>query len=149
MISYRLYNTVAPRVSVSVESDRFHLVMVTSDVADSKRVSDLFTQVVARSKALVHGFLSVEDKTDAAAVQLVWSKTDLVNKVTHKYQVQHHVWDVTRKQPKVLVTGFPTNWTDEYTSVSPSSKRVVTLNLERKNGHETPEGVWNGTMFTS
>ncbi|CAI5741323.1 unnamed protein product [Peronospora destructor] len=114
-----------------------------SDVAEHKRVSDLFAQVVASSKSLVSGFLSVDNVSDSASVQLVWGKTDLVNNVTHKYQVQHHVSDLTQKQPKVLVTGFPTYWTNDYTSVSPSTKRVVSLNVERGKGGETSEEVFN------
>ncbi|RMX64789.1 hypothetical protein DD238_006782 [Peronospora effusa] len=120
-----------------------------SDVAEHKRVSNLFAQVVANSKSLISGFLSVDEVFDSASVQLVWGKTDFVNNVKHKYQVQHHISDLTQKQPKVFVTGFPTTCTDDYTSVSPSTKRVVSLNLEKRKGSETSEGVFNDTRLIS
>ncbi|KAL3658115.1 hypothetical protein V7S43_016962 [Phytophthora oleae] len=121
-----------------------------ADVAEHQRVSELFAQIVGSSKALVGGHLSVDVDEDSAAVQLVWSKTDLINNVTHKYQTQHHVSQI-KTQPRVLDTGFPTNWTADYTSVSPSGARVVSLNLEKsKDG--VVEGifcVFEGTKLVS
>ncbi|KAE9066916.1 hypothetical protein PF010_g27678 [Phytophthora fragariae] len=113
--------------------------MSTPDAAERARVSDLFAEVVGSSKTLVSGFLSVDAASDSASVQLVWATTDLVNNVTHKYQVQHHVSHLKQTQPKVLDTGFPTPWTADYTSVSPSTKRVVTLKLD-KGKEGAPEG---------
>ncbi|KAG3026812.1 hypothetical protein PC121_g8041 [Phytophthora cactorum] len=114
--------------------------MVT-DATEHQRVSELFTQVVGSSKTLVGGFLSVDTASDSAAVQLIWDKTDLVNNVTHKFQTRHHVSALTQTQTKVLDTGFPTDWSSDYTSVSPSGKRVVTLKLEKSKGDGAPEGV--------
>uniref|UniRef100_A0AAV1UZW8 Acylamino-acid-releasing enzyme n=1 Tax=Peronospora matthiolae TaxID=2874970 RepID=A0AAV1UZW8_9STRA len=114
--------------------------MVTWKSADKERVSSLFAEVVASSKSLVSGFLSVDDDANSASVKLVWSKKDLVHNVTHKYQVQHFVPDLTQTQ--VLVTGFPTNYTSDYTSVSPSTKRVVTLDCKNQRGEATSEGVF-------
>ncbi|KAG7399388.1 hypothetical protein PHYBOEH_009053 [Phytophthora boehmeriae] len=115
--------------------------MATPDEAEYKRVSGLFAQVVDSSKSLVGGFLTVND---AATVQLIWSKTDLVNNVTQKYHVQHQVTDL-RNKATVHSGGFPVNWTADYTSVSPSTKRVVTLKLDKGKGDTPPEGVF--TVF--
>ncbi|GMF33067.1 unnamed protein product [Phytophthora lilii] len=115
---------------------------MTPAAAEHSRVSQLYAQVVDSSKALVAGFLAVDAAANAAAVQLVWSQTDLVNNATHKYQVTHHVGDLSQTQPRVLATGFPANWTADFTSVSPSAKRVVTLKLEKKEGDDVPEGVF-------
>ncbi|OWZ05522.1 Acylamino-acid-releasing enzyme, partial [Phytophthora megakarya] len=112
-----------------------------TEVSEHQRVSELFAQVVGSSKSLIGGYLSVDTASDSAAIQLVWDKTDLVNNVTHKYQVQHHVSGLST-QPRVLSTGFPTPWSADYTSVSPSSKRVVTLKLEKEKGDGTPEGIF-------
>ncbi|EGZ14199.1 hypothetical protein PHYSODRAFT_510613 [Phytophthora sojae] len=120
--------------------------MASSDAAEHARVSGLFAEVVGRSKALVGGFLSVDAASDSASVQLVWAKTDLVNNVTHKYQVQHHVSHLTQTQPKVLGTGFPTPWSADYTSVSPSGKRVVTLKLDKGKGEGAPEGLFSAVF---
>ncbi|CAH0478163.1 unnamed protein product [Peronospora belbahrii] len=119
--------------------------MAASDVAQCKRVSDLFAQVIANTKSLVRGFLLLGDVSDSACIQLIWGKTDLINNVTHKYQIQHHVSNVTQTNRKVVVTGFPTLWTADYTSISPSRKRVVSLNLDNKKGNDddTSEGVFN------
>ncbi|KAG3106961.1 hypothetical protein PI124_g12269 [Phytophthora idaei] len=114
---------------------------MATDATVHQRVSELFTQVVGSSKSLVGGFLSVDAASDSAAVQLIWDKTDLVNNVTHKFQTRHHVSALTQTQPTVLDTGFPTDWSSDYTSVSPSGKRVVTLKLEKSKGDGAPEGV--------
>ncbi|RLN93847.1 hypothetical protein BBJ28_00002406 [Nothophytophthora sp. Chile5] len=116
--------------------------MAATDEAEYKRVSELFTEVNDRSKSLIGGFLSVDDSADAASVQLVWGKTDFVNNVTQKYHVQHHVSGLTQQQPATVHSGgFPTNWTADYTSVSPSGKFVVTLKMEKGAG-DAPEGVF-------
>lgn len=123
---------------------------MTSHVPEVKHVSDLFAQVVASSKSLVKGFLSIDSASDSASVQLIWSKTDLVNNVTPKYQVQHHVSDLTQSQPKVFVTGFPANYTDKYTSVSPSTKRVVSLTFGNGKGDDEPrEGIFSMVLCCS
>ncbi|KAG7381350.1 hypothetical protein PHYPSEUDO_006195 [Phytophthora pseudosyringae] len=111
------------------------------DEAEHQRVSELFARVVGSSKSLVGGYLSVDAASDSAAAQLVWGKTDLVNNVTHKFQTQHHVSGLST-QPRVLDSGFPTPWTGDYTSVSPSGARVVTLQLEKAKGDGSPEGVF-------
>ncbi|RLN53139.1 hypothetical protein BBJ29_008972 [Phytophthora kernoviae] len=116
--------------------------MTTTHEAEHKRVSDLFAQVVDRSKSLVGGFLTVNDVADAATVQLVWGKTDLVNNVTQKYQVQHQVTDLKQKAT-VHSGGFPISWTADYTSVSPSMKRVVALKMDKGKGDTPPEGVFS------
>ena len=117
--------------------------MTTTDSADNERVRRLFADVVASSKSLVRGFLS-----DSTAVQLIWSQKDLVHHVAHKYQVQYHVADLTQSPPQVLVAGFPTDWTSDCTSVSPSAKRVVTLDLEdRTSERTTSEGVFRGRLL--
>ncbi|KAF4315532.1 hypothetical protein BBO99_00009294 [Phytophthora kernoviae] len=116
--------------------------MTTTHEAEHKRVSDLFAQVVDRSKSLVGGFLTVNDVADAATVQLVWGKTDLINNVTQKYQVQHQVTDLKQKAT-VHSGGFPISWTADYTSVSPSMKRVVALKMDKGKGDTPPEGVFS------
>ncbi|CAI5732079.1 unnamed protein product [Hyaloperonospora brassicae] len=117
--------------------------MTTSDSADNERVRRLFADVVASSKSLVRGFLTVDAASDSAAVNLVWGQKDLVHRVAHKYQAQYHVADLTQSQPQVLVAGFPTDWTSDCTSVSPSAKRVVTLDLKDvTSDRTTSEGVF-------
>ncbi|KAG1691706.1 hypothetical protein DVH05_026716 [Phytophthora capsici] len=111
-----------------------------TDATERQRVSELFAQVVDSSKALISGNLSVNTETESATVQLVWGKTDLINNVTHKYQTQHHV-DQIKTQPRAVDTGFPTNYTADYTSVSPSGARVVSLNLEK-----SKDGVVEGVF---
>ncbi|ETK95747.1 hypothetical protein F441_01413 [Phytophthora nicotianae CJ01A1] len=115
---------------------------MTTDAPEHQRVTELFTEVVGNSKSLVGGYLSVDATSDSASLQLIWDKTDLVNNVTHKFQTRHHVGSLTQTQPKVLDTGFPTGWSSDYTSVSPSGKRVVTLKLEKSKGDGAPEGVF-------
>ncbi|KAG1686959.1 hypothetical protein DVH05_005786 [Phytophthora capsici] len=111
-----------------------------TDATERQRVSELFAQVVDSSKALISGNLSVNTETESATVQLVWGKTDLINNVTHKYQTQHHV-DQIKTQPRAVDTGFPTNYTADCTSVSPSGARVVSLNLEK-----SKDGVVEGVF---
>lgn len=115
---------------------------MTTDSTEHQRVSELFAEVVSSSKSLVGGYLSIDAASDSASVQLIWDKTDLVNNVTHKFQTHHHVSSLTQTQPKVLDTGFPTDWSSDYTSVSPSGKRGVTLKLEKSKGDSSVEGVF-------
>ncbi|GMF43302.1 unnamed protein product [Phytophthora fragariaefolia] len=103
--------------------------MATSDAAERARVRDLFADVVGASHSLASGFLRVDAATDSASVQLVWSSTDLVGSNTLKFQAQHHVSGLSQTQPAVLDAGFPTPWTADHTSVSPSGRRVDLVKL--------------------
>lgn len=110
--------------------------------ADYRRLSDLFARVNARTQTLTSGFLTVDGAADAAAVQLVWAKKDLVNNATNSFHVQHHV-SALSQQDKTAVHhgGFPSSWDAAFTSVSPSGKSVVTLKLDKAS--DPPEGVFS------
>ncbi|CEG49113.1 acylamino-acid-releasing enzyme [Plasmopara halstedii] len=114
---------------------------MASNPGDDQRVSELFAQVVGKSKSIVHGFLSMDTASDSAAVQLIWSKMDLVNNVTYKFHHCHHV-SALSQNPKVHSSGFPTEYSCDYTTVSPSGKRIVIVKVEKSKEDSAPEGIF-------
>ncbi|TMW69537.1 hypothetical protein Poli38472_001693 [Pythium oligandrum] len=116
----------------------------TLDDAQLQRLSDLFTEVNASSQTLYAGFLDVDSAQNAANVQLVWGKKDLINNATVKYHSQYHVASVQSDKPVLLRSGVPSGWDVALTSVSPSKRFVVTLKLEKGSDASAPaEGVFS------
>uniref|UniRef100_K3XAI9 Acylamino-acid-releasing enzyme n=2 Tax=Globisporangium ultimum (strain ATCC 200006 / CBS 805.95 / DAOM BR144) TaxID=431595 RepID=K3XAI9_GLOUD len=107
------------------------------------RLSELFTALNGSSQTLYGGFVNASG--DAAQVQLVWGKKDLINNATHKYHVQYQVNDVADETKSAVHRGiFPSSWDVAATTVSPSKQLVVTLKLEKGSDAAGPaEGVFS------
>lgn len=109
--------------------------------SEQKRLSELFVELNSASQTLGGGFLRAAGGDDrSAAVQLVWSKKDLVNNATTKFLSQYHVGADARVQRGI----FPASYDAATTSVSPSKRFVVTLKLEKgSDAAAAPEGVFS------
>ncbi|TMW69528.1 hypothetical protein Poli38472_001684 [Pythium oligandrum] len=101
--------------------------MSNHTMPEPQRLTDLFTEINASSQTLYAGFLDVKTDQNAANVQLVWGKKDLINYATVKYHSQYHVASLQSKEPVVQRGGVPSGWDVSLTSMSPSKRFVVTF----------------------